>query len=408
MDSAHAAQRGFTLIELAIVVLVSGLFMATFASFYAVEMKHAKHRKTAESIAAVGIAIDEFRARTGRFPCPADRTLTRADANYGVETLQPGGGCVIGGGVVRTTGRDTDLVGGGDDVAIGMVPIRTISSRLRNTSLSEENILDGWGNRLTYAVSESMTVSSTLSDFRGAIDIVDEFDQSVVNPAGSAQVAFVSHGENGRGAYTAEGRLVRPCTTGVVVTPPPGTLTLVSEIENCNDDATFLNGLRRTEDNNYNDDVAGYHITKSSSPWRYTGAVTVETEDPADPADPDGPRATTLLYQIANANTGGYVGFGTDSPEEQLHFASSVRAQSVQASQICDADGNTCMPIDVLAGESPDMTCPAGQAVRSISENRVQCAPITFSISGAQTCPAGEYIYAVSNLGRIFCRPLSE
>jgi hypothetical protein len=79
--------------------------------------------------------------------------------------------------------------------------------------LMEEDALDGWGHRLTYAVSQAMvdvgvdcTVqASTKAPLRGAIAVLGEDKGRRPPNAERAAYVVLSHGPNGLGAVTSAG-----------------------------------------------------------------------------------------------------------------------------------------------------------------------------------------------------------
>lgn len=400
MPSKHPKDRqgGFTLIELALVMIISGSFMAAAAVAFTNYTIQKRVEHTKESMAVVKTAMSEFRSLTGRYPCPAPLTAAPGDATYGVEDCTPDASFIVEGRDANMDGQTSD-----DQVFIGAIPVVTIMQTNQDALLPHKNVIDGYGNKFTYVVSARLTVGGSYNDFYGAIYMVDEHDNSLTRPDGSAHMAVISHGENGRGAYTRDGQLFAGCTSGVPTETPPATATDKSDTENCDGDATFMNGLRRTDRFSMNDDFSDFAISKSTAPWKYTGAIVIPTNIPVDPSNPSGPKKVQVINQISNANVGGRVGFGTADPDTELHFSSSIRAHSIRAAEICDAGGTDCMPIETLAGNVADMTCPSGQAVVEISNNKVTCGNIPYSYTES-SCLDTQMMYGISNLGKVLCK----
>ena len=375
-----SSQRGFTLFELLIVLTVMGLIIVTLSTVYLSYTRGLVESKTEESLGIIISSLGEFQSRTGRYPCPADPTLTSSDALYGFER------CVGG---ITTTGRNADGIGGGDTVLIGSIPFKTMSDPdgdpltddgITDIRLVGDHTKDGYNNYLTYAITQNLTNVATFNEDWGAISIVDEHDNTVIAPLDSANFVVVSHGEDGKGAYTSDGVIAEPCGT---TTFPMGTAPnpVRNEDENCNNDAIFLSGLQYDSAQFQNDDSIRFLISMTAPVfWNYTGP-----------------------NQVMNSNPG-FVGVGTDVPEERLHIDGDLTATTVYAESLCDAEGDDCMPIEVLGGDDPNMDCGPGRVVVAIENNQVSCVdPTINSITG--TCPAGEVIYAISNTGNIRCRP---
>lgn len=204
--------RGFTLIELAIVMIIMGIMMTGFLQYYKVQMKRQIWLKTQENMATVQLAIDRFVAHNQRLPCPAQSIYDTSDTGFGRETdcdtvtLQ---------GVVDATGV-ADRV-----VRIGTVPARSLG-------IADSYAQDGWGRSFTFAVTRALATQtgwSTGNPYNNsAIRLVDEKDEDILDPP--ATYVLVSHGGNGAGVVTPTGDI-------------SGCLLATREGENCNNDDVF-------------------------------------------------------------------------------------------------------------------------------------------------------------------------
>jgi hypothetical protein len=155
-----------------------------------------------EMIARVEEALANYRALNSKLPCPARMDMGPTDDGFGV------GDCNASSvssphSVAAVTGRD------GRAVKIGSVPVRSLN-------LPDNAMLDGWGRRLVYAVTEFHTLD--YADFdanEGAIEIVDSAGQTMTPSApGSVIYAVLSPGTDGRGAYTLDGVKLADCESG--------------------------------------------------------------------------------------------------------------------------------------------------------------------------------------------------
>lgn len=218
------SQAGFTLIELAIVLVVIGLLIGMFSHVGVGYLESKQREATQMKLDAVEEALVRFVAATRRLPCPADATA--AAANQGVEAMAGGGG--------SCTGSQND----------GIVPWRTLG-------LARQAAVDGWDNFFTYRVydgglrslvgagemdmsvcnpSETPSVSGPgiddcgigvapadyledrgllVKEAVGAAPITNDptsNNRGVIPPTGAAYV-LISHGRNGLGAYTQGGVL---------------------------------------------------------------------------------------------------------------------------------------------------------------------------------------------------------
>ncbi len=403
-------QRGFTLIEISLVLIVSGLVMLIASQALKLQNTNTKRAITLDSLNVTRDALIEFVALQGRYPCPADITLDLHDANYGRENVDGSGNCIG----TTVTGRDADGDGTADPIVIGGVPFNTMLDPdldpatidgVENVPLNATETIDGWGHKLTYAVTKSLTKVTTYNDFNGALRIRDENDQDVIDPADSAHLILISHGDDGVGSFTQEGKLVEPCNAGVVIPPPPppAVQSPLNEKENCDeDDGTFLSGLRNSSDHSYNDDLVQFVLLQTSNLWTITGTVTLP-----------GPPPVTI-FKVANTNTGN-VGIGTDQPGVRLDVAGSIQGFKLQTANLCDAGGINCMAPSVIGGTDPNMDCTntggsavnpgPHRAVTAIEQNHVVCADIFAGAPAAtpNSCPAGQLARGISNLGNVLC-----
>jgi prepilin-type N-terminal cleavage/methylation domain-containing protein len=240
--------RGFTLLELAIVMIIIAVLIVPLIKGYEIYMERQKREVTAKNIATVQEAlawfvvspIDPVNAPNGaknrRLPCPAERAAPMDTAAFGAEgtcTAIPGSIAVVPGAAVPP-----------GQVVIGAVPFRALN-------IPSEATFDGWGRRLTYAVtlrltSETTRVVDVNTPIFGDIALVDSTGVSKIKPDGTGAYALISHGENGLGAYSADGGVVGHSCTGNT-----------HEVENCNDDARFTSvSYTAKEDATYYDDTA--------------------------------------------------------------------------------------------------------------------------------------------------------
>jgi hypothetical protein len=174
----------------------------------------------------VETAIALFVSQNKRLPCPADGRLPSGDNNAGLERPVGGGACQV---VAGTANSQTH----------GVVPWRTLG-------LTESDVTDGWGNRLTYRVAPELVAANamdlTACDPGGTAGIVGgvcntscttaTFPGSCTPPSAytaakglkvrnlasatlimdpgatpstGAAYVVISHGENGAGAYSNQG-----------------------------------------------------------------------------------------------------------------------------------------------------------------------------------------------------------
>lgn len=225
-------ERGFTLVEVAIVMLIGGILLATASTMLLSYLKKTEINTTQERLDQIDEALQLFLSLNGRYPCPARLNAAPDTANFGVEISE--NGC----NTVAPAADETIAAGGGRGgrlVRIGAVPVRTLN-------LPDDFVRDAWGGRFTYAITESLAHPTTYNRDEGAIFVNDAAGNPVVTfpAAGTAHYIINSHGENNAGAYSASGTGRFACTAGT------------RETENCDDDATFVSTTIRSTGNNAN------------------------------------------------------------------------------------------------------------------------------------------------------------
>lgn len=126
-------RRGFTLIEMAIVLVVVGLVVSAAGKVIAPVLDTQKAETTAERMKLVQQAIQVYVIRNGCLPCPADGALISSAATAGLSQST--------GGTYVTACSATPCT-----QTRGVVPWRTIGLR-------EAEASDGWNDRLRYGVA---------------------------------------------------------------------------------------------------------------------------------------------------------------------------------------------------------------------------------------------------------------
>lgn len=229
------SNEGFSLIELALVVVIGGLLFAMFANALLVSQQQAKTKVTRERLEAIDLSIRNFYIASSRYPCAAPRNVASDAANYALEVAN----CSS---TAPGTLRAAPFGGGAHRVRIGTVPTRTLG-------LPDIYGYDAWGSRILYAVNEADTNTTTFATIANAIDVVDGVGNSVIAPQGSLSYILVSHGQNREGAFNNSGS--RTACSG---NHPNG------DGENCDDDSTFRNTiwLSSSDGPDYFDDFLSY------------------------------------------------------------------------------------------------------------------------------------------------------
>ncbi len=188
---AFSHQSGFTLLELAIVLTILGLLVAGGSLLLEPLMNKGRRDETNARLDQIEKALILFAANNKRLPCPSNPSVPPASLANGIEpSIVP---CV-------------------DTMWFGGLPWRSMG-------LSEADVLDGWGRRISYAMTSSLSSATALDcptlgfagisqgklESRGANNAA--ILPAVLGSPGPAKAAYVliSHGENGTFARLPSG-----------------------------------------------------------------------------------------------------------------------------------------------------------------------------------------------------------
>lgn len=228
---------GFTLIELAIVMLVIGLLVGGLLAPLSAQIEQQRFSETRSQIEEVKRALIGFAIANGRLPCPAE--IVAAVAASGVEAPVGGGPCAS---------------------PHGFVPAVTLG--LNNNG---GFVLDGWSNSIRYSVATT-ALNTPLGMVANAFTTAPKLgNMSMTNLTSSLQNTSAA----GSGLYVCSS------STGIVNVPAAcaanstqsndavaviyslgknGAVapTLPDELENTDNDRFFVS---HTPDNNFDDQV---------------------------------------------------------------------------------------------------------------------------------------------------------
>ncbi len=200
-------QAGFSLFELALVLIVFGLLAGGMLSNLSGQRRYGEEQRAQGQLELSQEALYGFAISHGRLPCPANPTLDSAASDAGNEDCS----------------RE-----------YGVLPWRTLG-------LGET---DPWGQRLSYYVRQTFTTPPA-SGARAGFSL-DSIGNANIRPAANAgnkladalPAVLVSHGRNGFGGYRQNGQRT--------------SASHLDEQENADADLIFVN---RLPDDNYDDQV---------------------------------------------------------------------------------------------------------------------------------------------------------
>jgi alpha-tubulin suppressor-like RCC1 family protein/type II secretory pathway pseudopilin PulG len=218
--------RGYSLTELAVVLVIIGLVVGLSLSAAKTQLDVAAFKGTQERLNTIRDALQLFQKKYQRYPCPALPTDNSTSATYGQEV---------------TAGCDNACPAGltcNNNAVIGAVRFRTLR-------LNEELAYDAWDSKITYAVDKDHTVDTTFG--LGAIPVQDgNGNEITASPVlGDAIFILISHGQDGKGSYSKMGTVIEVCDA------------TAKDGENCDGDDVFADTRFNMGDivANYYDDL---------------------------------------------------------------------------------------------------------------------------------------------------------
>lgn len=220
--------KGFSLIELSVVLTLIALIMSMAVSGLRVQLSSTEITSTQQKLDALKIALENYRTQFGKYPCPAPANLLSSNANYGIASTDCFSTCPAGMQCVANA-----VNGSLQNMAQGSIPFKSLN-------ISQELSIDSWGNKLTYAVDARFTQDQNRCEMNGNLTMLDYGSNTISN---KATYVIVSHGDNSKGAYA----------------PDPGFIPLACDAaakdgENCNNNMSF----RSAEINKSNANTAFY------------------------------------------------------------------------------------------------------------------------------------------------------
>ena len=364
------SSSGFSLIEVAIGLIILGLFILPFIQTYKAYIENKKITESEQRIAVIQSALQSFALRYGRYPAPANKNRSQADTDFGVEDFPstPPACTPTSLTVCRTNGvRDVLTPAGLDPVLVGDVPFATLGLPVKFSS-------DHYNRKFTYAVSEYLTSPVTFDDGAGVLRVLDKSNADTTGTSSNAHYVLVNHGDDARGAVNNNGIMSFACTGAG------------RDIENCDNDAVFTNNYALfgvspnsyqdryysfTNDADHYDDYIGYRTTTTGDTW----SITANSPN------------------IFNRNSGN-IRIGNwavaASPKAKIDVAGqsgdpgNVSADRIDANRICTYEEET-------TSSSLDVGCvPASSTAALSSPNIYPGKVFTPSVIGGNVNPANQ------------------
>jgi len=159
---SHRCVGGFTLVEMAIVIVILGFVLGALLMPMQVQRQQQAQLQTENTLAIAKRALLGYAQTHGRLPCPATAV------SNGIE--QP-----IGGAAACTQ-------------AVGFLPAATLGMQPAD---AQGYALDGWDNRIRYAVTQSSAGGAATPDY--TTNIADNAATPLVNEADGMNVVGMSN-----------------------------------------------------------------------------------------------------------------------------------------------------------------------------------------------------------------------
>lgn len=204
-------QAGFSLIELAIVLMIVGVLVGSFVGTLGSRIERSRYADNRAELDAIKVALygHAVSQASPHLPCPDCRTATCAAltaGNIANDGLEDRNGAVC----------DTDT-----DGTLGNLPWQTLG-------VGEK---DPWGNRYSYWVSDTVA-DNTATAFQlisviNSATINTRVGEAITTLTDKAAAVVFTHGSNGYGATSVDGAL-KPAAVSD------------DEAENTNNDNTFV------------------------------------------------------------------------------------------------------------------------------------------------------------------------
>ena len=203
MTESRRKSSGFSLVEIAIVLLILGFVLTIGLQATGAYLSQERRKVSLARVAGLDVALANYVAVQGRLPCPADGALPPGDANLGLERRAADGTCIVIAGPPITPIMNR-----------GVVPWVTLG-------LTETEALDGWNTRISYRTVSAVAVPPNPTNIGLTSDRA--LDATACDPGGQAARAAVD-------ILLPQSRRVEICAAGCTL----------PNLANCTSPANFV------------------------------------------------------------------------------------------------------------------------------------------------------------------------
>lgn len=304
--------KGFTLLEVCFVTIITGFILTGIISIYSNYDRHMKSEKVNRALSNAKNALLVYRAAKGHYPCPAKAGLSRDHPDFGKSDCS----LPVSGGVIQGAFPIYSMEGSSRIDLLSLVP---------NNEILQTNFVDPWGRLLVYAVTRSLaTGGGTFDPNNGKIELVDEFGRGTSGIKSNGHFLIISKG------------------------PQSNCPSLGLEAENCDGDEKFIQSLSyEVAGGNFYDDRVVSYVSKYAPLW-------------STHIDNSG----TSVGDAKNDNIGN-VGIKITNPEEKLHVNGTTSISvDLKTRLVCDDSTGMCAKPETIF----DIKClSTGKYIKSIT-----------------------------------------
>lgn len=376
IQTQKSKSRGFTLIEMAVSMVILGILFSAAIPLYRLYIEETRAETTRQRLATAHYELEQYKKRMGAYPCPASLTDTLGTPSYGqpsncLTITTPAGSCA--GGICAEDG----VLNVKPDTGPSYIPyVLRGSLPFRALGLRESDGYDAYGSRLVYAVTQNLADPTKFDEDEGGIQLVDGNNALITTSlpdVGSAQFVVISAGPDKVGGYTRDGVQSSSCTGGTL------------QVENCDttNQAIYRVSQKNSSAVNFFDDGIVYNALRQPVLWRYTGGFT-------DVASKD--------LKI--------VGVGTvPNSGETLALNGNLKVTAGDVagpSNYCEPNGTNCFPRALLGNGATDgAACPPNEFMTGFQGGSILCTP-----NPVVGCPAGERLIGFDSYGLPICNSI--
>ncbi len=449
--------RGYTLLELAVGLLIMGVMLASISHVSTQYLKAEKENTTLNNESLLTSAINSYLAEKGHYPCPAPFVPRTDTADYGIagdctDTSVNVGECNKNGG----TASDNYCVQQSDRVLYPKIPtapgyqpadwppswsvnnggqpvwppqawngrVRRGEVPFRTLGIPEYETLDGYGDEFQYVVTENLAVNGRYNKDLGGIDVVNGSATVPVtatnltghpslvptpkdsSSGGAVQYILISNGPDRRGAYTQYSDLNHPVYPCPLITAPyvPSTLDAANcqiTAGNWTDAIYYSAEYAPASGPSHFDDLIKYYTSTTTPLWEVSNDTSGSIHDVLNATDQQNHGKVGIdRSDLAVLNPAPDAALQVGSPNSNtvavLAQPTIAGTGDLVTQNLCSQGSlnSNCVQADL----SP--TCPGGKIATGFegSSNHLNCTDHT-----ATTCPPNEHMYGIDANGQILC-----